>query len=131
MLGVAEGFDDIRKQFINNRIDTEELKSRLQGGHRRAAAHDRRADVSRTGSPLGRTPGPLGRRAGGARVRDRARQQADDILLAMQKVLDRMIELEDFNQAVELLRNIIKMQDDLRVLTQQRQKQKARELLQE
>ena len=29
---MAEGIDDIRKQLVNNRIDTEELKERLQSG---------------------------------------------------------------------------------------------------
>ena len=64
-------------------------------------------------------------------LRDRAQQQADEILLAMRKVRDRMIELEDFNEAVELLRDIIKMQKKLREQTQQRHKQKIRELLKE
>ena len=32
VLGVAEEFDDICKQLVNNRIDTEELKNRLHGG---------------------------------------------------------------------------------------------------
>ena len=50
-------------------------------------------------------------------------------MLAMRKVRDRMIELEDFNEALDLLRNIIKMQDQLREQTQQRQKQKIHELL--
>ena len=67
----------------------------------------------------------------GPPARDRARQQADEILIEMRKVLDRMIELEDFNEAMELLRAIIKLQDDLREQTRERQKQKIRELLQE
>ena len=29
---MAESFDDIRKQLVNNRVDTEELKERLQSG---------------------------------------------------------------------------------------------------
>ena len=49
----------------------------------------------------------------------------------MQKVLDRMIELEDYNQMVELLRDVIKMQEQLRNQTEQRQKQKIRDLLKE
>jgi hypothetical protein len=131
VVGVAEGFDDIRKQFVNNRIDTEELKNRLQSGIAeplRAIGEQMYPELDRRlaelQARLDDTPGGPGRR-------DRARQQADEILLAMQKVLDRMLELEDFNQAVELLRNIIKMQDDLRALTEQRHKQKVRELLQE
>ena len=48
-----------------------------------------------------------------------------------ERCCDRMIELEDFNEAVDLLRGIIKMQEQLREQTQQRHKQKIRELLKE
>jgi hypothetical protein len=66
-----------------------------------------------------------------AELRDQAKIQADAVLLAMQKVLDRMIELEDYNQLVELLRDVIKQQEQLRNQTEQRQKQKIRDLLKE
>ena len=67
----------------------------------------------------------LGDQQLGPQQRDHARQQADAILLAMHKVLDRMIELEDFNEAVELLRTIIKLQEELDNQTQQRHKQNS------
>ena len=47
-----------------------------------------------------------------------------DIVTRARKVLDRMIELEDFNEAMELLRAIIKLQDDIHEQTRERQKQK-------
>ena len=49
----------------------------------------------------------------GPLLRNRAQRQADDILLAMRKVLDRMIEMEDYNEVVELLRNIIQSQEQI------------------
>ena len=67
----------------------------------------------------------------GPGLRDRAREQANEIILAMQKVRDRMIELEDFNEALDLLRGIIKAEEQLRDQTQQRHKQEIRELLKE
>ena len=67
----------------------------------------------------------------GPNLRDHAQQQADDILLAMRKVRDRMIELEDFNEALDLLRGIIQTQEQLRQETQERHKQKIHELLKE
>ncbi len=47
----------------------------------------------------------------------------------MRQVLGRMIELEDFNEAVELLRSIIQAQEKLHEQTQKRHKQKLRDLL--
>ncbi len=130
-LGLAESFDDIRKQLVNNRVDTEELKERLQSGIadplRKIAGEMlpelvRRLELLQSGLEHSKFD---------AALRDRAKFQADDVLLAMQKVLDRMIELEDYNQMVELLRDVIKQQDQLRNQTEQRQKQKIRDLLKE
>jgi hypothetical protein len=128
---MAEAFDDIRKQLVNNRIDTEELKSRLQGGIAeplRAIAAAMFPELERR---LERLQAVLDDAAKGPGVRDHARQQADKIVLAMQKVRDRMIELEDFNEALDLLRGIIKAQEQIRQQTQERHKQKIRELLKE
>jgi len=128
VLGVAEGFDDIRKQFINNRIDTEELKSRLKTGIAdplRAIGGTMYPELDRLLQAV-----PTGAESEtDAAPRDRARRQADAILAAMRQVLDRMLEMEDFNQAVELLRKIIESQVDLRARTERRHKRRALELL--
>jgi hypothetical protein len=131
VLGVAEAFEDIRKQLINNRIDTEELKARLQSG----IAEPLRAMVVEMFPELDRRleklQSALDDAQAGPALRDQAQQQADNILLAMRKVLDRMIALEDFNEVVETLRGIIKAEEQLQKEVQQRHKQKIRELLKE
>jgi len=127
--GVAEAFDDIRKQLINNRIDTEELKNRLQNGIAeplRKIVDPMFPELERRLEELQAALENLDRGPG---LRDRAQQQTDEILLAMRKVLDRMIELENFNEAVDLLRGIISSEEQLREQTQQRHKQKIRDLL--
>lgn len=127
--GVAEAFDDIRKQLVNNRIDTEELKRRLDDGiaqplHKVAGEMfpelERRIEALQTDVENIQL---------GPELRNKAHRQADDILLAMQKVLDRMLELESFNEAVELLRNIVEEQKKLKEATRQRHKDKLRDLL--
>jgi hypothetical protein len=116
---------------VNNRVDTEELKERLQSGIadplRKIAGEMlpelvRRLELLQTSLEQSKLEPEL---------RDKAKAQADAVLLAMQKVLDRMIELEDYNQMVELLRDVIKTQEQLRIQTEQRQKQKIRDLLKE
>jgi len=130
-LGVAESFDDIRLQLINNRIDTEELNRRLSEGIAdplRRIAGEMFPELERR---LERLEAELEDAQLGPKARDEARRQADEILIEMRKVLDRMLELEDFNEALELLRAIIKLQEDLEGQTRERQKQKIRELLEE
>jgi hypothetical protein len=131
VLGVAESFDDIYKQFVNNRIDTVELKNRLKGNiaeplHR--IVDTLFPDLSRRIEELQASIDD-GERAPG--LRDGAQRQAEAILLAMQKVRDHMIELEDFNEAVELLRNIVDMQKQLHHETEKRHNEKIRDLLKE
>jgi len=130
-LSVAESFDDIRLQLINNRIDTEELNRRLSEGIAdplRRIAGEMFPELERR---LERLEAALEDAQLGPKARDEARRQADEILIEMQKVLDRMLELEDFNEALELLRAIIKLQEELEGQTRERQKQKIRELLEE
>jgi len=62
-------------------------------------------------------------------ARNATRQQVDAILIAMRQVLDRMLELENFNEAVELLRSIVQMQEKLNDETKQKHKQKLKDLL--
>jgi hypothetical protein len=49
----------------------------------------------------------------------------------MQQVMDNMLELETFNEALDILRNIIKTQDELNEQTKERRKAKLLELLEE
>ena len=128
---MAEAFDDIRKQLVNNRIDTEELKKRIQEGIARPLheiAGEMFPELERRIESL---LADLEAQSQGPALRNRAQAQADEILLAMQKVRDRMLELESFNEAVELLRKIVEMQKDLKKETQRRHKQKIRDLLKE
>ncbi len=130
-LGIAESFEDIRLQLINNRIDTEELLERLQGGIaqplRRVGGQmfpelERRLESLRAS---------LGDPAAAEQYRGQAQLQLDRILVVMRQVLQRMLELENFNEAVELLRDIIRQQEQLDQQTKQRHKQKLRDLLKE
>ncbi len=129
-LGVAEAFDDICRQLINNRIDIPELKTRLRSG-----IADPLRDVAERMFPelerrLERLEATLADDAG-PEDRTLAVEQVDAILKAMQAVLERMLELEDFNKAVDLLREIIREQEKLSEQTRQRHRQKLRELLED
>ncbi|MEN6448993.1 MAG: hypothetical protein ABFC96_00750 [Thermoguttaceae bacterium] len=129
VLGLAEAFEDICKQLINNRIDTEELRKRLQGGIAqplRRVSEQMLPELERRLEAL--TPA-LDDARQGPLLRDHAQQQADEILVVMRGVLGRMIELETYNEAVKMLQEIIDKQEKLQKEIDQRHKQKIRELL--
>jgi hypothetical protein len=130
--GVAEGFDDIVAELINNRVDTEELKQRLEQG---------------ISEPLKEVSGELLPRfeerlaellrayetdaASAAEPLAAAKSEADAALEAMKAVLDRMLELESYNELVELLRGIVADQEQIKQRTQEQQREKLRGLLDE
>lgn len=128
-LGVADAFSDIREELINNRIDSEELNRRLKEG----IADPLRDIAQRMFPDLDRLLEQLLKDIDDARAgpagRDQAIRQIDAILAAMRQVLDRMVELEDFNEAIERLRSIIQEQEKLGDLIKQRHKQKLRDLM--
>ncbi len=131
VLGTAEAFDDIRKQLVNNRIDTEELKRRLEDGIARPLFNIGGEMFPELERRIEALQAELENPPLAPELRDRAQRQADDIVLAMQKVLDRMLELESFNEALELLRQIVDEQKNLQEETQKRHKDKLRDLLKE
>ncbi len=128
-LGVAEAFADIRHELVNNRIYTEELRIRIEQdivapledlGNTQFVELDKRlALLEKAANNSDEAP----------TLRDGALEQVDLILRSMRGVLSRMAELEDFNEAVELLRSIIGEQEDLRRQTLERRKDKLRQLL--
>jgi hypothetical protein len=64
-------------------------------------------------------------------VQDRAAllRRADDVLARMRAVLDKMMELESFNEVLDLLRGMIRTQEQIRTETLDQQKRRAREAL--
>ncbi|MCL4191571.1 MAG: hypothetical protein KJZ87_07475, partial [Thermoguttaceae bacterium] len=127
--GTAQAFGDIRAELVNNRIDTQELKIRLEDGIAaplRRVAEEMFPELDRR---LARLETRLADTAQGPEDQRAAVQQADAILLQMRQVLAKMIELEDFNQAIELLREIIAAQEQIGERTGQQQKEQLRDLL--
>ena len=56
---------------------------------------------------------------------------ADQILVEMHQVLDRMLELETYNEVLSLLREIINDQEQINRKTRERQKEKLENLLED
>jgi hypothetical protein len=60
---------------------------------------------------------------------DLALEQADDILLELDKVLQKMLDLESFNELLNIVRSLIEDQDELTEKTKKERTNQARELL--
>ncbi|HET6884535.1 MAG TPA: hypothetical protein VFI31_30555 [Pirellulales bacterium] len=128
--GVAASFDGIRAELVNNRVDTEELRIRLKD----RISEPLKRIVETQFTELDRRLALLKSKLPDARPLDSARpaiEQTDTIILAMQKVRDQMLELESFNEAVDLLREIIAAQEQVSEQTKKERTRKVRSLLED
>ncbi|MHB0956153.1 MAG: hypothetical protein ACYC0X_07200 [Pirellulaceae bacterium] len=130
ILGVAASFDDIREELINNRVDSEDRKVRLS---EQIAAPLRR--IGETLFPelqqqLKDLEQKLNDAIASDQAVDAAVQQADDILLELDKVLQKMLELETFNELMNIVRSLIEDQEALIDKTKKARSSEALELLQ-
>jgi hypothetical protein len=114
---------------VNNRIDTVELKTRLQDGISlplKAIAADRFPPLLETLKTLA---GQLGEPSAAVSTQSDALAQTDAILAEMRGVLDKMLELETFNEALDMLRQIIDSQQKVNDETKEQQKKDLRSLI--
>jgi hypothetical protein len=128
-LGVADGFDEIQAELVNNRIDTEELLDRLRvqvAEPLRTIGGELMPELAQTLQSL---QSKLQDESAGPRELAEAVRQTDEILVEMKAALDKMLELESYNEILDLLRGIIRDQDQLNERTKDRQREQLRGLL--
>ncbi len=116
---VAAAFRQIRAELDHNALLTGEVDARLVG----QIAEPLEAIADRSLRDLARDC-----RTTAAAVPAVA-ARFDDALARMRAVLDRMVELESFNEVLDRLRGVIRGQEALRDETMKRQKQRGREAL--
>ncbi|MCC9604449.1 hypothetical protein LOC68_27985 [Blastopirellula sp. JC732] len=126
--GVAYGFEEIRQEIINNRVDTEKRKERLENDV--IAPINQIADVQQPElrEVIKRLEASLNNPTQSVDEAGAAIAKTDEIILAMQQVLDKMLDLETFNELVDQIREIIQLQEELQKDTETEQKKLFRDL---
>ncbi len=119
---IAMAFRGMHAEFANNDLLTPELEARLLG-----QIADPLAAVA--AGPLVAVAEGCRRAATGELPLAMLATWADLALASLRAVLARLLELESFNEVVEKLRGVIEAQEAIRRDTLERQRQRARELL--
>jgi len=123
---IAEAFAMIHLEFDNNSLLTAELDTRLLSQIAMPLADlaekDLPALVAKTRVPM---------TADDTAGRQQLVTQTDLVLTKLRAVLDRMMELETFNEVVDLLRSAISAQEEIRQETRDTEKERARALLED
>jgi hypothetical protein len=125
--GVAQSFDAIREELTNNRMDTEDRKSRLK----EQIADPLHAAVS-TDFPaleerLIELETLLDDSARGQGALDGTVRHANELLAKLDQVLQKMMTLESYNEIVDLVRELIKEQHALLDETRREQRRDLEE----
>jgi hypothetical protein len=126
--GIAQAFDDLGDELTNNRIDNPDLSSRLREQIARPLHRIAEVRMPQLASELKLVEQHVADAATAAGELQTAKTTADEILVEMRQVLDRMLELETYNEVVALLRGIITDQDDLNRRTKERKNERIRNL---
>ena len=131
VLGIAEAFDDMYQQLENNRIDNVDLKSRLREQIAKPMRQLAQGLMPQLESQLGEANERIEDPQAGAAVLADATRTADEVLVQMQQILDRMLELESYNEVIGLLRGILDDQQSLQQRTKKQQTERIKELFEE
>jgi len=136
--GIVEGFRTIRAEMINNRIFTEDERRRIEQEIIQPIRELIDADFPGIDQSLGMLNGMLNGMLSELEVpsrplvleeRQKILTQFDMALLKMAVIRDKMASMESFNEAIELLRSIIKQQQQLRNETIEERNRRLRDLL--
>ena len=129
--GVAEAFDDLGEELTNNRIDNSDLKTRLGEQIARPLHQIAQQRMPQLAAQLKLVEEHIEDPAATAPELKKSIALADQLLVEMRRVLDRMLELETYNEVVTLLRDIISDQDQINKRTKEQQKDRLRSLFQD
>ncbi len=129
---IAAAFASIRDEFANNGLASPELDVRLVAEIAEPLSAvaacpltGLAASCRRAAAASGRSDEPTAARIDLTAIGS----EADVAVAAMRAILTRMLELESFNEVVEKLRGVIDAQEAIRRDTLQRQRRRARDLL--
>lgn len=129
LIGVATRVEEIRLQLINNRIDSIDRQARL---HDRVylplqamLANEMESFRNRLGQLQTAAMSP----AGGTTQAIAAAEDNDRVLQALDAIVANMLDLESFNEIIDLVRGILDDEERLLDETQKKQKQDILDLL--
>lgn len=129
--GIATSLDDLLEEMANNRVDSPDRSERIGSGVRDPLRSVIAGDLTRLSdqsTTIRRQIEQPGQDAEAAESIAQAVQTADDVLLQLTAILERMLELESFNEILDIVRELLDGQDGLIDQTKQEQKRRVLDL---
>ena len=128
--GIALAFEDIREELVNNRVDTEERKLRMEDQIIGPLREISGKLFPKWQESLGELRAMLTSNQREAEPKSiQVVGEADQILVAMDAILEKMLELEDYTELINIVRQIIEQQESLMEKTKEEQKARVLDFL--
>lgn len=126
--GIAASIDDILLEMVNNRVDSPDRRERIAAGVRDPLQTIVGGSLARLRSEIDGLMQLVGNAQRGPVAAAETVQTAEEVLLALEAVLEKMLDLESYNEVLDLVRGLIDQQDDLIEATEEQRKKALQDL---
>jgi hypothetical protein len=126
--GIAESLDDLLEEMVNNRIDSKDRQERLGNGVRDPLRRVVDGSMQRLQQQLRMVEQGIGQPELARRRTEAAIQTTEEVLLELSAVLEKMLDLESYNELLDLVRGLIEDQEKLKEDTQRERKNRVKDL---
>lgn len=131
LIGVAARVEDVRLQLVHNRIDSIDRQARLQDRVHSPLKSVLANEMDDLRNRLNQMQSASMSPAGGTQQASQALEANDRVLVALDGILNNMLDLESFNEIVELVRGILEDEETILNETQKRQKESILNMIKE
>jgi hypothetical protein len=125
--GVAQAFDAIREELENNRVDTEERKTRLKTLIADPLHQLVKHEFVALEEQLNALEPLLEDAVAGPALAEKSVAQTNELIAQLDAILQKMLKLESYNEIIDLVRDLIREQQALRDDTKRQQKKELEE----
>ncbi|QDV44733.1 hypothetical protein Enr13x_46020 [Stieleria neptunia] len=128
LTGIAESLDDLLLEMVNNRVDSKDRQERLGSGVRDPLRKIADVSMEQLKQQIRSIEASIQQPEQALEQTEAAIQTADQVLLELTAVLEKMLDLESYNELLDLVRGLIQDQEQLKEDTQQERKNRVKDL---
>ena len=126
--GIAASLDDLLLEMQNNRVDSVDRSERIGLGVRDPLRAIVAGDLAKLRTEINEVESLAPNPPAAAEKTGQAVQTAENVLLQLTAVLEKMLDLESYNEILDMVRELIESQDGLLEETKKEQKRKTLDL---
>jgi hypothetical protein len=128
--GIVASLGDLFDEMVNNRVDTVDRQTRLRDQVRKPLADVIAGSLAKLRAEVSQIETELANPEAATQTAAMAVQSAEKTLIELNAVLEKMLDLETYNEVLDLFRGLIEDQDSLLEDTKSEQKKKVLDLFQ-